>query len=68
MNEVLNTDNDRPMREHGTQLLGQLANLAGQRNLATHTMWVTVMPHRQVQPHPGLPRPSTSKRTLSLNS
>jgi hypothetical protein len=45
------------MREHGTQLLGQLGTLAGQRNLATHTMWVTVMPQREVRPHPELPRP-----------
>jgi hypothetical protein len=61
MNEVLNADNDRPLLEHGTQLLGRLAGLAGERNVATHTMWVTVMPHREVRPHPALPRPKILK-------
>jgi hypothetical protein len=69
MKEVLNTENDKPMREWGTRLLNQLAGLAGERNLATHTMWVTVMPQRefqptgqpQVQPHPNLPRPKNLK-------
>ena len=62
MNEVLNTKNDEPMRELGTKLLGQLAGLAGERNLATHTMWVTVMPDREVLPHPMLPRPKQLKQ------
>jgi hypothetical protein len=57
MKQVLSTKNDEPMREKGTELLGQLAALAGERNLATHTMWVTVMPEREIQPHPALPRP-----------
>jgi hypothetical protein len=61
MSEVLNTENDRGLREHGTKLLGQLAGLGGERNLATHTMWVTVMPRREVQPHPELPRPRNLK-------
>jgi hypothetical protein len=69
MKEVLNTNNDQPMRERGTRLLGQLAGLAGDRNLATHTMWVTVMPQREfqptgqpeVRPHPNLPRPKNLK-------
>jgi hypothetical protein len=61
MTEVLNADNDRPLREHGTQLIGRLAGLAGERNLATHTMWITVMPQREVRPHPALPRPKILK-------
>ena len=59
--EVLNTDNDRPLREHFTKLFGELANLANERNVATHTMWVTVMPSREVKPHPALPRPDKLK-------
>jgi hypothetical protein len=56
MKEVLNTNNDEPMREKGTELLNQLTKLAVERNLATHTMWATVMPQREIQPHPALPR------------
>jgi hypothetical protein len=61
MKEVLNTKNDQAMRERGTELLGQLATLAGERNLATHTMWATEMPQREVRPHPALPRPKNLK-------
>jgi hypothetical protein len=61
MTEVLNTDNDRLLREHGSQLLGRLAGLGGERNAATHTMWITVMPEREVRPHPALPRPKILK-------
>jgi hypothetical protein len=61
MAEVLNTENDQPLREQGTKLLGQLAGLAGERNLATHTMWITVMPQREVRPHPALRRPKNLK-------
>lgn len=61
MKQVLDTENDEPIREFGTRLLGQLAGLAGERNLATHTMWVTVFPSREVRPHPALPRPKNLK-------
>jgi len=61
MKEVLSTDNDKSIRELGTQLLGQLAGMAGERNLATHTMWVTVMPRREIKPQPDLPRPKNLK-------
>ena len=65
MKEVLNTKNDEPMRELGTELLDKLGKLAVERNLATHTMWVTVMPDREffpeaqleIRPDPNLPRP-----------
>jgi hypothetical protein len=56
MKEVLNTRNDDLMRERGTQLLDQLGELADERNLATHTIWASVMPDREVRPHPALPR------------
>jgi hypothetical protein len=56
MKQVLNTKNDEPMRELGTELLDKLGKLAGERNLAIHTMWVTVLPESEVQPHPALPR------------
>lgn len=58
---ALNRDSDKPMRDLGTTLIGQLGSLAGQRNAATHTMWITVMPGRKVEPHPALPRPKTLK-------
>jgi hypothetical protein len=61
MKEVLKTDNDQPIRELGTQLLRRLGRLGGERNVATHTMWVTVMPQREVRPHPALPRPKKLK-------
>jgi hypothetical protein len=64
MKEVLSTNNDQPMREWGTRLLGQLAGLAGERNLATHTMWVTVKHEGQpeeVRPNPALPQPKKLK-------
>ena len=61
MKTVLDTDNDEHMREQGTRLLGQLGALAGERNLATHTMWITMMPEREVKPHPYLPPPKNLK-------
>ena len=57
MDQVLNTDNDRSIRDQGTQLLGQLGNLGYEGTVASHTMWVTVMRQRKVWPHPDLPEP-----------
>jgi hypothetical protein len=57
MDQVLNTDNDRSIREQGTQLLGQLGNLGYEGTVATHTMWVTVMRQRKISPQPDLPEP-----------
>jgi hypothetical protein len=59
MNGILDTYNDQAISELGTQLLSQLRSLAGERNLATHTMWVAVMPQREIRPHPGLPQPKS---------
>jgi hypothetical protein len=66
MKEVLDTNNDQPMREWGTRLLGQLSALAGERNLATHTMWATVINMKregqpEVRPNPSLPQPKNLK-------
>jgi hypothetical protein len=69
MKEVLNADGDQPMKELGAQLISQLGQLAGERNLATHMMWITMMPDRElfpeaqpeIQPHPFLPRPQNLK-------
>jgi hypothetical protein len=64
--EVLNTKNDEPMREKGTQLLDALYKLAKERNLATHTMWASVpihtmltvgTPKNEIRPHPAVPTP-----------
>jgi hypothetical protein len=64
--EVLNTENDGQMREKGTQLLDNLAKLAVERNLATHTMWASVPIHtmwtigtlkNEIRPHPAVPKP-----------
>jgi len=57
MDQVLSTDNDRTIREWGTQLLGQLGNLGYEGTVATHTMWVTVMRQRKISPNPDLPKP-----------
>ena len=57
MDQVLNADNDRVIRDQGTQLIGQLGNLGYEGTVATHTMWVTVMRQRKVSPHPDLPDP-----------
>jgi hypothetical protein len=53
---VLDRAEDDGMRQLGTSLVGQLGALAGERNAATHTMWITVMPSRKVQPHPAIPK------------
>ena len=53
---VLDRADDDGMRQLGTSLVGQLGALAGERNAATHTMWITVMPSRKVQPHPAIPK------------
>jgi hypothetical protein len=47
---VLNRADDDGLRQLGTSLVGQLGSLAGERNAATHTMWITVMPSRKVEP------------------
>jgi hypothetical protein len=66
MKEVLNTKNDEPIREKGTQLLDALDTLAKERNLATHTMWASVpihtmwtvgTPKNEIRPHPAVPKP-----------
>ena len=57
MDQVLNADNDRVIRDQGTQLLGRLGNLGYEGTVATHTMWVTVMRQRKISPHPDLPKP-----------
>jgi len=57
MDQVLDTDNDRTIRDWGKQLLGQLGNLGYEGTVATHTMWVTVMRQRKISPHPDLPKP-----------
>jgi hypothetical protein len=58
---VLNRADDDGMRQLGTSLVGQLGSLAGERNAATHTMWITVMPSRRVEPHPAIPKPKILK-------
>ena len=69
MDQVLNTANDRPIRDQGAQLLGQLGNLGYEGTVATHTMWVTVIRQRKVSPQPDLPEPpSILRRTSSLSS
>ena len=55
MDQVLNTANDRPIRDQGAQLLGQLGNLGFEGTVATHTMWVTVI---------RMPPPTSSARSL----
>jgi hypothetical protein len=56
MKKVLNTKNDEPLREKGAELLDKLGELAAERNLATHAMWVAVGPKREIQPNPSVPR------------
>jgi hypothetical protein len=58
---VLDRADDDAMRQHGTSLVSQLGNFAGERNAATHTMWITVMPSRKVEPHPAIPMPKNLK-------
>jgi hypothetical protein len=58
---VLDRAEDADIRHLGKSLVDQLATLAGERNAATHTMWVTVMPSRKVQPHPWVPKPKALK-------
>jgi hypothetical protein len=63
MRKVLKTKNDKALLTLGTRLFDELKQLAGERNAATHTMWVTVMPDREffpdappeIQPHRHLP-------------
>jgi hypothetical protein len=53
---VLASENDRPLRELGSKLMGQIGGLAGDRNLANHAMWVTMHPSREIVPHPYVSR------------
>jgi hypothetical protein len=61
LKSVLNREADSGMCELGTSLVGRLGTLAGERNAATHTMWVTVNPSRRIEPHPAIPRPKNLK-------
>ena len=76
MKKVLKSKNDKLMLEKGTRLLEDLANLALERNLATHTMWASLP--IQTMWTIGTPKmklgrirpcrsPKTSKRTSSIN-
>jgi hypothetical protein len=58
MRQVLASENDQPMLEHGEKLLKNLDDLAKERNVATHTMWAVLMPDREITPHPSMPRSS----------
>jgi hypothetical protein len=64
--KVLDSENDKQLREKGTQLLDALDNSAKERNLATHTMWASVpihtmwtvgTPKNEIRPHPAVPKP-----------
>jgi hypothetical protein len=66
MKKVLKSKNDKLMLEKGTRLLEDLANLALERNLATHTMWASLpiqtmwtigTPKNEIRPHPAVPKP-----------
>jgi hypothetical protein len=52
MKEVLASENDQGMFVAGKNLLNKLDGLADERNIATHTMWVVMMPQREIVPHP----------------
>ena len=76
--KVLDSENDKQLREKGTQLLDALDNSAKERNLATHTMWASVpihtmwtvgTPKNEIRPHPAVPKPENLEadfRVLNL--
>jgi hypothetical protein len=65
LQSALGTPSGAAILERGTQLLGQIGGLAGERNAATHTMWATLMPDRKVAPTPMIIPPKTLKEDFS---
>lgn len=49
---VLCNSEDVVLRDRGTSLMGQIGSYAGERNIATHAMWVTRHPSKTIAPHP----------------
>jgi hypothetical protein len=74
--EVLDTENDRGLRDNGTQLLKALDKLAKERNLATHTMWASVpihtmltvgAPKNEIRPHPAVSNAKKPRRGFQVS-
>jgi hypothetical protein len=52
----LATTNDEALRKKLTCLLNTLGRLSGQRNAATHQMWLVDAEKRSIHPHPSMPK------------
>jgi hypothetical protein len=46
------------LRKKAKTLFGKISGFAGERNLATHTMWATRLPSGNVTPNPMIRKPS----------
>jgi hypothetical protein len=58
---VINETLSEPLRKKGTVIFGRINGLAGERNLAAHTMWATLMPAGKIMPNPSVRKPSRLK-------
>jgi hypothetical protein len=63
---VINETVSEPLRDKGKAIFGRINGLAGDRNLAAHTMWATLMPAGMIIPNPSVRRPSRLKDDFEL--
>jgi hypothetical protein len=54
---VINETLSEPLRKRARVIFGRINRLAGERNLAAHTMWATLMPTGRVIPNPSVRKP-----------
>lgn len=58
---VINESLSEPLRKKGAVIFGRINGLAGERNLAAHTMWATLMPAGKIIPDPSVRKPPRLK-------
>jgi hypothetical protein len=55
---IINEIVSEPLRNKAKTLFGRISGFAGERNLATHTMWATITPAGNITPNPMIRQPS----------
>jgi hypothetical protein len=58
---VINETLSEPLRRKAAAMFGRISGLAGERNLAAHTMWATLMPVGKIVPNPSVRKPPQLK-------
>jgi hypothetical protein len=59
---LINETASEPIRNKAKTLFGRISSFAGERNLATHTMWATRMPAGNITPNPTIRQPALLRK------